>query len=440
VYSVLYKPQLEFRPTLFSPSPPGEWFGLLDTVRASRLNPRRSGVLQTLTSFQSSLIRQLQGLEQSGQRRHRRTVEFVSATECKVDGRLITSFGTNDYLGLTRHPRVLSAFTAAAASQFGAGASALIAGRSPAYAKLEDAIAAFESTGAATLFPSGFAANIGTLTSLIGSEDAVFCDRDNHASLIDGCRACAGKFLVYNRTDLASLQRSIKRRRHEFSAVFIVTDSVFSMDGMLAELPELCDIADRFDATLIVDEAHGTGVFGPTGRGVCELRQVEHRVPVRIGTLSKAIGGLGGFVAGSDVLCDWLWNTARSQFFSTALPPAVCAASTEALQVIRDEPERLRTLAARSAFAREELVAAGLSLIPVQVPGPIIAILLGDNALAGRVSQGLMLKGLFIPAVRPPTVPAGTARLRFTVGCEHSEEQIRSAVYQLRDVLHSEQR
>jgi 8-amino-7-oxononanoate synthase len=393
-----------------------------------------------LTSLEASLVRQLQQLDQTSQRRIRRTVEFVSSTECLVDGRLCTSFGTNDYLGLSRHSRVISAFAAAAVNQFGAGASALIAGRSPAYVKLEEAIAAFESTEAATLFPSGFAANTGTLTSLIGTGDAVFCDRENHASLIDGCRASAGKFFVYNRDNLPGLHRSIQRRRHEFSDVFIATDSVFSMDGMTADLPQLCDIADRFDARLIVDEAHGTGVFGASGRGVCELQQVEHRVSVRIGTLSKAIGGLGGFVAGSETLCEWLWNTARSQFFSTALPPAVCAAATEALQVIRDEPQRLRTLAARSTFARQEMVEAGLSLMPVQIPGPIIAVLLGDNALAGRVNQRLLRRGVFVPAVRPPTVPAGTARLRFAICCDHSEEQIRAAVYQLRDVLHSEQR
>lgn len=355
-----------------------------------------------------------------------------------MDGRSCISFATNDYLGMTRHPRVLRAFSESAAIQAGAGASALIAGRSPAFLQLEETISAFESTESAVLFPSGFAANMGTLMALIGPSDAVFCDRENHASLIDGCRASVGKFLVYDRMDPGKLSDSIRRRRHEFNTVFIVTDSVFSMDGTIADLPQLCDIADQFEATVIVDEAHGTGVFGPTGRGVCELQQVEHRIPVRIGTLSKAIGGLGGFVAGSEALCEWLWNTARSQFFSTALPPALCAAAIEAFLVVKDEPERRQMLAARSSFARQALRGAGLDVIESTESSPIIAILLGKDDLSVRVSRRVMERGSFVPAVRPPTVPAGTARLRMSLCCDHSEEQIHSAVYQLRDVVESE--
>ena len=365
-------------------------------------------------------------------------MEAVSTTECIVDGKPCISFATNDYLGLTRHPRVLRAFSESAAVQAGAGASALIAGRSPAFLQLEETIAAFESTESAVLFPSGFAANMGTLMALIGAQDGVFCDRENHASLIDGCRASAGKFLVYDRTELDKLSDSIRRRRHEFETVFIVTDSVFSMDGTIADLPRLCDIADQFEAIMIVDEAHGTGVFGTTGRGVCELQQVEHRIPVRIGTLSKAIGGLGGFVAGSEVLCEWLWNTARSQFFSTALPPALCAAANEAFLIITDEPERRQILAARSVFARHALQDAELEVIGSTEASPIIAILLGDDDLAVTVSRRVMERGFFMPAVRPPTIPQGTARLRMSLCCDHSEEQIRAAVYQLRDVVKSE--
>ena len=282
---------------------------------------------------------------------------------------------------------------------------------------------------------------MGTLTSLIGPKDAVFCDRENHASLIDGCRASSGKFYVYDRHELQDLGSAIERRRCEFDAVFIVTDSVFSMDGTVADLPSLCDIADRQDAAVIVDEAHGTGVFGPTGRGVCELQNVEQRVAVRIGTMSKALGGLGGFVTGSSSLCEWLWNAARSQFFSTSLPPAVCSAALAALKVIVDEPDRRATLAARSQFARQQLREAELEVIfdgYTPPESPIIAILLGDDALAVQVSRKLLESGLFLPAVRPPTIPAGTARLRMSVCCDHSEEQIRQAVYQLRDVVKSE--
>lgn len=391
--------------------------------------------MQHENAFQRRLANLLQQRESAHQRRSRRCVEAVSTTECYVDGQRCLSFSTNDYLGLTRHPEVLAAFSEAAAVQAGAGASALIAGRSPYHVRLEAAIAEFEGTESAVLFPSGFAANTGTLTSLVGRQDAVFSDRENHASLIDGCRASTGKVFVYSRTELDELRKSIALRRREFDAVFIVTDTVFSMDGTLADLSQLCDIADSCDATIIVDEAHGTGVYGSTGRGVCELQQVDHRIPVKIGTLSKGVGGLGGFVAGSIALCEWLWNTARSQFFSTALPPAVCAAATAALHVITCEPARRETLAERAAFARQVLHDAGLDVIPAPADSPIIAILIKDDNLAVRVSRQLSEDGIFIPAIRPPSVPKGTARLRMSLCCEHSEDQIRSAVYQLREVV-----
>jgi len=380
-------------------------------------------------------------LADTHQRRLRRCAEAISTTECVLDGRRCVSFATNDYLGLTRHPKVLRAFADAASERAGAGASPLISGRSRLHLQLEQKIAEFESAESAILFPSGFAANMGTLTALVGARDAVFCDRENHASLIDGCRASAGKFFVYDRTDLGRLAEAIERRRDQFDGVFLVTDTVFSMDGTLANLPQLCDIAETYNATVVVDEAHATGVFGALGRGVCELQDVEDRVGVRIGTLSKALGGLGGFVAGSNVLCEWLWNTARSQFFSTALPPAVCSAATAAFQVIQDEPARRYLLAKRSEFARQLLKESGFELIfdTLSPPGsPIIAVLMGEDERAVQVCGRLLEAGFFLPAVRPPTVAAGTARLRMSICCDHSEEQIRAAVYQLRDVMQSE--
>lgn len=391
-------------------------------------------------AFNLRLFNSLQKLESIDQRRIRRCVEAVSTTECIVDGQRCLSFATNDYLGLTHHPDVVTAFAQSAAKQVGAGASSLIAGRSPHHVRLEAALAEFELTESAILFPSGFAANTGTLTSLIGTKDAVFSDRENHASLIDGCRASAGKFFVYDRTEIDRLADSINRRRSDYDAVFIVTDTVFSMDGTLADLPNLCDIAERSQSTMIIDEAHGTGVFGATGRGVCELQNVGHRIAVKIGTLSKAIGSLGGFVVGSATLCEWLWNSARSQFFSTALPPAVCAAAVAALNVISNEPERRVRLGERSRFARQLLLENELEVIAAPCESPIIAVLLHDDELAVRVSRKIAAHGVFIPAVRPPTVAAGTSRLRMSMCCDHSEDQIRSAVYQLRDVVKSERR
>jgi 8-amino-7-oxononanoate synthase len=377
---------------------------------------------------------QLQRLRESHRLRHRRTVTALSATECLVDGVRCVSFASNDYLGLAHHPGVLKCFQEAANLQVGATASALVAGRSSWHAQLERRIARFEGTESAILFPSGFAANQGTLTSLVGPDDCVFCDRDNHASIIDGCRAAAGKMLVYRHQALRKLVDALQRRRSEFDQAFLVTDSVFSMDGVVAPLRELVRIAEQFNVQVIVDEAHATGVFGPTGRGVCEALGVEEAVQVRIGTLSKAIGALGGFVAASQPVCDWLWNSARSQFFSTALPPAVCAAASEALRLIPQDVARAERLNAICKFARQLLNELGLETIAGSV-GPIVPVLVGDDDTAVSISETLLQHGFFIPAIRPPTVRAGTARLRLSLCSEHSRQQTEDAMRCIHGIL-----
>lgn len=264
---------------------------------------------------------ELAALSDAGLQRRRRELRLLSDGWCEIDGRRVCNFAGNDYLGLAHDPRVISAAEAALQEYgVGTGASALVCGRTKWHAKLERTLAEFEGQPAAVLFPTGMAANIGTVAALVGDQDVVFCDRFNHASLVDGCRLSGAKLRVYRHDDLDGLSRHLAqaaghRRR------WIVTDSVFSMDGDLAPLPAVCDLAERFDAALIVDEAHATGVFGEQGRGVCEVMNVEHRVAVRVGTLSKALGTLGGFVAGSEALIAYLWNSARTQMFSTALPP-----------------------------------------------------------------------------------------------------------------------
>jgi 8-amino-7-oxononanoate synthase len=387
--------------------------------------------------FQKRLTGRLEELHRQGRHRARRRVQATSGTECRIGDNYCVNFATNDYLGLSHHPDVVRAFTDAAVQQVGAGASPLIAGRSEWHQRLESALAEFEQAETAVLFPSGYSANFGTLTSLAGSGDAIFSDRDNHASIIDGCRASGAKVYVYRHHELDRLEQAIGRRRREFQQVFLVTDAVFSMDGTLAPLRELCDIAERTDSVLIVDEAHGTGVFGDQGSGVCELLQVEGRVPVKIGTLSKAIGCLGGFTAGSNGLADWLWNSARSQFFSTALPPAVCAAAQESLLIIGADAERRRRLHQRCAWARERLLEYGLSTV-TGGQGPIIPILMGDESLAVAVSSRLQEAGFLVPAIRPPTVPAGTSRLRMSICSEHSPDQIDAALREIRRILDNE--
>lgn len=387
----------------------------------------------TTDRFQQRLRESLQKLHDAHLFRRQRTVHRLDSTNAIVDGVRCVTFSTNDYLGLSFHPAVVEAFCAAGRDQAGAGASPLIAGRSPFQERLEEQLAAFEQTDACTVFPSGYAANVGTLCSLAGPGDAVFCERDNHASLIDGCRSSGATFLVYDRHQPDILRRSLQRRRQEYEQVFVVTDTVFSMDGTVACLPELCDIADAYDASVIVDEAHGTGVFGSHGRGVCELQQVERRVAVRVGTLSKAAGCVGGFVSGSRELGQFLWNRARTQFFSTALPSAVCAAAAESLRIFSADPERRQRLHDRARRLRELLTASGLKILAAEHSGngfgtvlesPIIAVLLDSESAAVKASEALLQRGYHVPAVRPPTVPAGTSRLRISVSSEHTEEQL----------------
>ncbi|NQV22838.1 MAG: 8-amino-7-oxononanoate synthase, partial [Rhodopirellula sp.] len=316
----------------------------------------------------------LQRLRDEGLWRDVRTIKSLPDGWCQINGRRVRNLSSNDYLNLAHDARVIAA-AKEALDEFGvgAGASALVSGRSPWHERLEETIREFEGTEAAVLFPSGYAANVGTISALVTDQDVVFCDRLNHASLVDGCRMSGARLRVYRHDRLEVLERELARSS-DGGRRWIVTDTVFSMDGDLAPLPELCGLAERFDAHLIVDEAHGTGVFGVSGRGVCEHFGVEDRVAVRIGTLSKAIGTLGGFVACSNSVRDWLWHSARTQVFSTALPPAICAAAAKSFELIRDEPHRKEHLLALCTEFRR-LVAG--RLLPEGL-GPIVPIRVGE--------------------------------------------------------------
>lgn len=399
------------------------------------------GSQMTLDRFHQRLRESLQRLQQSRRLRHPQVVQRPDSVTCRIGTTDFLSFSSNDYLGLCHAPEVLRLFADAAAQQAGAGASPLISGRSPEMQQLENSIAAMEQTESAVVFPSGFAANIGTLMALAGPRDAVFCERDNHASLIDGCRASTARFLVYDRKRLSQLEQSLQRRRHHYDQVLIVTDSLFSMDGTIADLPALCSIADRHDAVVMADEAHATGVFGDRGSGVCELTDCAGGVAVRTGTLSKALGSQGGFVAGSQLLCTWIRNSARSRFFSTALPPAVCRATTAAIEVLQKQPERQRRLHANGRLLRRLLDERRIPLIRVPsanggqlsadllnpLESPILAVPAGSDSEAVQLAERLRSKGLLIPAIRPPTVPDGTARIRISLSSEHTEQQLLQA-------------
>ena len=365
---------------------------------------------------------ELQQLSQEGLLRSRREIAPHTPGRLLVDGVEAWDFASNDYLCLANDSRVVAAAQNAIVSHgVGAKASPLVSGRTDLHARLEQRLARFEGTPAAILFPTGMAANLGPVVALAGPEDVVYCDRWNHASLVDGCRLSGAKFRVYRHDDLAGLKRSLQQETARRK--FLVTDSLFSMDGDVAPLPELCELADHFGAAIILDEAHGTGVFGQRGRGVAELLGVEERIPVRIGTLSKSIGALGGFVVGSQVLIDFLWNKARTQIYSTALPPALCAAAIAALEILQAEPQRRERLQARADSFRKALIDHGVTPLAGSI-GPIVPLVLNEPRIAVQVAEQLLQRGFLVGAIRPPTVPRGTSRLRVTLHSETPDEVV----------------
>jgi 8-amino-7-oxononanoate synthase len=371
------------------------------------------------------LSQRLNDLRESGLLREARTIRPSANGWCEVDGQLLRNFASNDYLNLAHDDRVIAA-AREALDEYGVGAraSALVCGRSEWHSQLERRLAEFEGTESAILFPTGYAANTGTLSALIEPSDTVFCDRFNHASLVDGIRLSRARLRVYRRDRLDALQRELMSA-DTTGHKWIVTDAVFSMDGDLAPLSEICDLADQSGADVIVDEAHATGVFGPTGRGVCELTGTEDRVAVRIGTLSKAVGTQGGFVAGSSELIEWLRNSARTQVYSTALPPAVCAAAVRSLELIQSEPERRIRLFQLSDLLRAELRRFDLNLLE-QSRGPVIPLVLGDPNEAIHAARLVEQQRFLVAGIRPPTVPQGTSRLRVSVTTAFNEQDIRA--------------
>lgn len=334
----------------------------------------------------------------------------------------ILNFADNDYLGLSRHARVIQALTRAA-KKYGAGAGAarLLSGTSAEHSALEKELAAFKGQKKVLVFGSGYAANLGALSAFAGPEDLLLLDKLNHASIIDAARLSGAEFRVYPHKNLKRLEELLKPAGN-YRRCIIVTDSVFSMDGDLAPLAEIAALKEKYGALLMIDEAHGTGVFGKRGRGLAEHLGVEKKIDIHMGTLSKAVGVMGGFVAGSAPLIDSLVNFSRPFIFATALPAALMAAARESLRVIRKEPELRRKLWRNVEQARRELTASGWDI--GESASPIIPILLGDEAKALRLSKKLLEKGIYIPAVRYPAVGRGKARLRLTLSARHTPAQL----------------
>lgn len=373
----------------------------------------------------------LVNLDQQGLLRRLANRDTAQTAEVSIDGRRLINFGANDYLGLAADPRLGEAACSAIEQLgWGSGASPLVSGRSHFHAELEQAIADFEATEAALVFPSGFAANAGTIPALVGEGDVILADAGNHASLIDGCRLAKAARLVYPHGDWRSLE-SLLADTGRYRRRLIVTDSLFSMDGDLAPLVEIGRLADEHNAMLLVDEAHATGVWGARGRGVVEhlaadVPQLEQQVAVRVGTLSKAIGASGGFVAGSRLLIEWLANTARSYVFSTASEAASAAAATKAFEIVRDEPHRRTELLTRAANLRQTLAQRGWDLSGSA--SQIIPLVVGDERRTMELALRLRDQGIYVPGIRPPTVPPGTSRLRISLSYLHTDEQIERLV------------
>ncbi|HZZ29689.1 MAG TPA: 8-amino-7-oxononanoate synthase [Pirellulales bacterium] len=335
-----------------------------------------------------------------------------------LNGREFINFGANDYLGLASDPRLMEAAQRAAQNEgWGAGASPLVTGRCAAHAELEQRLAEFEGTEAALTFTSGFAANCGTVAAVVGARDAIYADAKNHASLIDGCRLSRAEVHIYRHGDVEHLAELLRNSSH-YRRRMIVTDSLFSMDGDFAPLAQLAELAEKYQAMLMVDEAHATGVFGAHGRGVAEQLGVEDGVHIRLGTLSKALGSAGGFVAGRRSLIEWLVNRARSYVFSTAFPPAVAAAATAALQIVHDGPQRRKELLARAAALRQKLTAQGWNIGCSQ--SQIIPIYIGEPDRTMQLAQALRDHRLLVPGIRPPSVPVGESLLRISLSWSHT--------------------
>lgn len=368
-------------------------------------------------------------LETDGLRRSLRRLDSSAGVEVVWEGRRLTNFSSNDYLGLARHPAVREA-AAAAVREWGAGsaASRLICGSLGVHHELEAELARLKRAEAALAFGSGFLAALGAITSLVGTGDVITIDRLAHACIVDAARLSGARLRVFEHNDLAGLEQILRwaadRRRSdsgpEAGRVLIVTESLFSMDGDQAPLRELVALKDRYGAWLMVDEAHATGVLGPEGRGLAAEQGVDGRIEVQMGTLGKALGAAGGFIAGSGVLIDWLVNRARSFVFTTAPVPAAAGAARAALGISAGEEgeQRRAALRARINQLREILGREGWSL-PL-VHGPILPVILGDEIAALEAAARLRDAGFLVPAVRYPTVARGTARLRVTLSAAHS--------------------
>jgi 8-amino-7-oxononanoate synthase len=374
---------------------------------------------------------QLGELARSGLTRRRRVVESTDGPFMTLDGRRYLAFCSNDYLGLAQHPALAEAARRGAERYgVGAGASALISGHTEVHEALEARLAQFVRMPRALHFSAGYMANLGILAALAGRGDTVFSDQLNHACLVDGARLSRAEVRVYPHLDLAALERMLAGCAT--GGKLVATDAVFSMDGDIAPLPELLALCERHDAWLVVDDAHGFGVLGEGGRGTLAHFGIASPRIVYMGTLGKAAGVHGAFVAGEEALIEWLLQRARTYIFTTASPPMLAAALMASLELIEAEEHRRTHLRALIQRLRKNLETLPWRLSPSDTP--IQPLIVGDNRAALGLAEGLQGRGIWVPAIRPPTVPAGSARLRITLSAAHSVEHVDQLAAALRDL------
>ncbi len=381
--------------------------------------------------FTKLIAAELQEIKRQGLYRQLRHVEGEQGPTIFLDGQEVLNLSSNNYLGLANHPAIRAAAKEAIDRYAcGSGASRLISGNMTLHLELEESIAKLKGAEAALVFNSGFQANVGLLSTLVGEGDVIFSDALNHASIIDGCRLSRAEALIYPHCDLDRLESDL-RKTQKNSKKLIVTETVFSMDGDIAPVREIADLAARHGAVVMVDEAHATGVFGPNGGGIVEEMGLTGQVLIQMGTLGKALGGFGAYVAGSRNLRDLLINRCRSFIFTTSLPPVVIAMAIAAIDIIKKEPQRRRALRDNSQTLREGLERMGFSL--GRSGSQILPLMVGDSAKCMILAERLLQNGVFAQGIRPPSVPPGTSRLRIVPMATHTREQMEQALRAFKD-------
>jgi len=368
-------------------------------------------------------------LSRIGRRRFLRWIEDLKGVKALIEEREVLLFCSNDYLGISRSER-FKEVVLEVLEKWGAGApsSRSIAGSFLIHRELEEELSRFKGTERALLFSTGYMANMGILTTLVGEGDLILSDQFNHASIIDGARLSRAEVWVYRHKDMNHLEDLLKRSNHRRK--LIVSDGVFSMEGDIAPLRELKELSDKYGAILVIDDAHGTGVLGKEGRGIAEHFGLLGQIDVQMGTLGKALGIMGAFVAGEAVLVEYLLNRARTFMYTTSLPPVVVGMAKEALRILKEEPWRREKLWENTRLFREGAKRLGFRVLGET---PIVPIVIGDDELTMRFSAALFEMGIYVQGIRPPTVPPGTSRLRFSISALHSKSDIERALFALKE-------